>query len=81
LPLQIGVSFEDGGPGRERRVPYDLAAGERLIKSLPSGGDVLPDENGVNQAVLPAPWPVPEPQAPRVGPVNPTAAMWARLAK
>lgn len=40
-PPKLGISFEDGGPGRARRIPYDQEADERVIKALPVGADKL----------------------------------------
>ncbi len=40
-PPKLGISFEDGGPGRARRIPYDQEADEQVIKALPVGADKL----------------------------------------
>jgi hypothetical protein len=55
-PLRIGISFEDGGPGRARRVPYDQEANERAIKATAPGADFLPgtDQPTTVTAQLPA---------------------------
>jgi hypothetical protein len=40
-PPRLGISFEDGGPGRPRRLPYNQEADELAIKTLPVGADKL----------------------------------------
>ena len=40
-PPKLGISFDDGGPGLPRRVPYDQESDERAIKSLAPGADKL----------------------------------------
>ncbi len=59
-PPSLGISFDDGGPGRTRTAEYSVEVDVAALEKLPPGADYLPDETGKNAAPMPAPSPFPQ---------------------
>ena len=53
----LGISFEDGGPGLPRRVPYDIEKDMAWIAKVAPGADYLPDSDEPSAIDAPVPSP------------------------
>ena len=76
--LPLGISFADGGPGRVRRVPYDMEKDMARISKLPPGADYLGDQDEDEPSALDAPVPSP-PAIEEVPATNDNKSMWEVL--